>query len=41
MASHYIQAPQGEKISLQNGKLNVPDHPIAPFIERGAASRLM
>jgi isocitrate dehydrogenase len=24
---------QGEKITLQNGKLHVPDHPIVPFIE--------
>ena len=24
---------QGEKISIQNGKLNVPDNPIVPFIE--------
>jgi isocitrate dehydrogenase len=24
--------PQGGKISIQNGKLNVPDHPIIPFI---------
>lgn len=24
---------QGEKITLQNGKLNVPDQPIIPFIE--------
>ncbi|TXL62499.1 NADP-dependent isocitrate dehydrogenase [Cerasibacillus terrae] len=24
---------QGEKITVQNGKLNVPDHPIIPFIE--------
>ncbi|MFN8308895.1 MAG: NADP-dependent isocitrate dehydrogenase [Chitinophagales bacterium] len=23
----------GEKISIQNGKLNVPNHPIVPFIE--------
>src|SRR3954471_11122303 len=24
---------QGEKISIQNGKLNVPNNPIIPFIE--------
>lgn len=24
---------KGEKITVQNGKLNVPDHPIIPFIE--------
>src|SRR6201990_91966 len=23
----------GEKISISNGKLNVPDHPVIPFIE--------
>ena len=23
----------GQKISIQNGKLNIPDHPIIPFIE--------
>jgi isocitrate dehydrogenase len=26
-------APAGEKITISNGKLNVPDHPIIPFIE--------
>jgi isocitrate dehydrogenase len=25
--------PQGAKITIQNGKLNVPDNPILPFIE--------
>jgi isocitrate dehydrogenase len=25
--------PQGQKITIQNGKLNVPDQPIIPFIE--------
>jgi isocitrate dehydrogenase len=25
--------PQGAKITIQNGKLNVPDNPIVPFIE--------
>ncbi|HHG83577.1 MAG TPA: NADP-dependent isocitrate dehydrogenase, partial [Bacteroidetes bacterium] len=24
---------QGEKITIQNGVLNVPNHPIIPFIE--------
>ena len=29
-----LKAPiQGETISIQNGKLTVPDHPIIPFIE--------
>lgn len=26
-------APQGERITVTNGVLNVPDHPIIPFIE--------
>jgi isocitrate dehydrogenase len=25
--------PLGKKITIENGKLNVPDHPIVPFIE--------
>jgi isocitrate dehydrogenase len=28
-----VKPPQGEKISIQNGKLKVPDHPVLPFIE--------
>ncbi len=28
-----IQVPAGEKISYQNGRLHVPDHPIVAFIE--------
>ena len=28
-----IQVPAGEKISILGGKLQVPDHPILPFIE--------
>jgi isocitrate dehydrogenase len=28
-----------EKISIQNGKLNVPDHPIIPFIEGDGTGR--
>ena len=27
-----ISPPTGGKISIQNGKLNVPDHPVLPFI---------
>ena len=27
-----ITPPKGEKISIKNGKLNVPDNPILPFI---------
>jgi isocitrate dehydrogenase len=29
----------GEKITLQNGKLSVPDHPIVPFIEGDGTGR--
>jgi len=28
-----VKPPQGEKISIQNGVLKVPDHPVLPFIE--------
>ena len=28
-----VKPPQGEKISIQNGVLAVPDHPVIPFIE--------
>jgi isocitrate dehydrogenase len=27
-----VKPPQGGKISIQNGKLNVPDNPVLPFI---------
>ncbi|WAH37948.1 NADP-dependent isocitrate dehydrogenase [Alicyclobacillus dauci] len=30
---HYAPPATGKPISLQDGKLNVPDHPIIPFIE--------
>jgi isocitrate dehydrogenase len=34
MSYTIVQVPeQGEKISMQNGKLQVPDQPIIPFIE--------
>ena len=34
MAYQLIQVPaSGQKISLENGKVKVPDHPIIPFIE--------
>ena len=34
MGNSKIKIPaQGEKISFQNGKLNIPDNPIIPFIE--------
>ena len=32
MAYKDVIPPAGGKISIQNGKLNVPDHPIIPFI---------
>ncbi|MBI4026819.1 MAG: NADP-dependent isocitrate dehydrogenase, partial [Verrucomicrobia bacterium] len=32
MAYTTITPPAGEKISIKNGVLNVPDHPIVPFI---------
>ncbi|HTV41689.1 MAG TPA: NADP-dependent isocitrate dehydrogenase [Candidatus Sulfotelmatobacter sp.] len=32
MAYKYVTPPQGGKISIQAGKLNVPDNPILPFI---------
>ncbi len=28
-----VVPPNGQKITISNGKLNVPDHPILPFIE--------
>lgn len=33
MAFSKIQLPAGEKITYENGKLNVPDNPIVAFIE--------
>ncbi len=31
---NHLQAPtKGERITIENGKLRVPDHPIVPFIE--------
>jgi isocitrate dehydrogenase len=34
MATVSLQPPaHGQKITISNGKLNVPDHPIVPFIE--------
>jgi isocitrate dehydrogenase len=33
MAYKKIVVPVGEKITMQNGTLSVPDHPIVPFIE--------
>lgn len=40
MAYTLIQVPeQGAKITIQNGKLHVPDHPIIPFIEGDGTGR--
>ncbi len=39
MAYQHIRVPEGGKISIHNGKLNVPDHPIVPFIEGDGTGR--
>lgn len=40
MAYQIVQVPQGgAKISIENGKLNVPDNPIIPFIEGDGTGR--
>jgi isocitrate dehydrogenase len=39
MAYQHVRVPEGGKISIQNGKLNVPDHPILPFIEGDGTGR--
>ncbi|MBI3796050.1 MAG: NADP-dependent isocitrate dehydrogenase [Deltaproteobacteria bacterium] len=39
MAYQHVRVPEGEKISISNGKLNVPDHPIMPFIEGDGTGR--
>ena len=33
MPYQHIKVPAGEKVSIAGGKLNVPNHPILPFIE--------
>src|SRR5262249_14781716 len=33
MPAKRVKIPAGEKISVSHGKLQVPDHPIVPFIE--------
>jgi isocitrate dehydrogenase len=33
MPYQYIKVPAGDKITIADGKLQVPDHPILPFIE--------
>ncbi len=40
MAYSNVKVPQGgAKISIQNGKLNVPDNPIIPFVEGDGTGR--
>ncbi len=39
MAYQHVRVPEGEKTSIRNGKLNVPDHPIIPFIEGDGTGR--
>ncbi|AIZ45579.1 isocitrate dehydrogenase [Deinococcus radiopugnans] len=33
MSSHIQRPEKGEKISMQGGKLSVPNHPVIPFVE--------
>jgi isocitrate dehydrogenase len=36
----HVQVPAGgEKMTISNGKLHVPDHPIIPFIEGDGTGR--
>lgn len=39
MTYQHIRVPDGGKISIANGKLNVPDNPIIPFIEGDGTGR--
>jgi isocitrate dehydrogenase len=40
MAYQIVKVPShGEKITIQGGKLNVPDHPILPFVEGDGTGR--
>ena len=39
MAYEHIQVPAGGKISITEGKLNVPDNQIVPFIEGDGTGR--
>jgi isocitrate dehydrogenase len=39
MAYQHVRVPEGEKISIRDGKLKVPDHPILPFIEGDGTGR--
>jgi len=33
MAYDHLNPPEGDKITIENGELNVPDRPVIPFIE--------
>ena len=40
MAYTNVKVPEGgEKISIKDGKLDVPDHPIIPFVEGDGTGR--
>src|SRR5262245_16160404 len=39
MSYQHIQVPAGDKISISGGKLNVPDHPVLPYIEGDGTGR--
>ena len=39
MAYQHIKVPEGGKISIADGKLNVPDNPVIPFIEGDGTGR--
>jgi isocitrate dehydrogenase len=40
MAYQIVKVPEGgEKITIQNGKLKVPDHPVLPFVEGDGTGR--
>ena len=33
MDKHITVPAQGEKITMKDGKLHVPNHPVIPFVE--------
>jgi isocitrate dehydrogenase len=39
MPYQHLKVPAGDKITIANGKLTVPDHPIVPFIEGDGTGR--
>jgi isocitrate dehydrogenase len=39
MAYQHIKVPEGDKVTISNGKLRVPEHPILPFIEGDGTGR--